>query len=339
MITRIAAYIGGGVLTGALALAGSGSAAAQVPALKQAQVAPTLAAAQSAPVAQDEASQNVTWFTTEDDASGWLGIRMEEVGSEKTKELKLPAERGALVTYVSEDSPAAKSGLKVNDVITDFDGQRVESTMTLQRMVREVPSGRSVTLNVWRDGHAQAITVQLASRRRGRIASRDGDFAFVAPDPPEMSFPVETPMIRAMPAIPSVQAFQLAGPGALRMFGAPMLGVDAEDLSGQLGSYFGAPDGQGVLIREVMPGTPAEKAGLKAGDVIVRVDGKRVKNSEDLRSALREKADKSSPGTDSEKAQPITSDLSVLRAGKETTVHVELQPPARKVRAVHRIAV
>src|SRR5271156_5421612 len=155
MTTSISRWIGGGIIAGALALAGPGAVAQGTP------------AAALAPEAQDEARQNV-WFTTSDEAPGWLGIRMEEIGSEKTKELKLPAERGALVTFVSEDSPAAKAGLKVNDVVTDFDGQRVEGTMALQRMVREVPSGRSVTLNVWRDGHSQAISVQLASRRRGR---------------------------------------------------------------------------------------------------------------------------------------------------------------------------
>src|SRR5262249_17997865 len=150
------------------------------------------------------------------------------------------------------------------------------------------------------------------------------------------------PPMPAMPAIPTVQGFEWNGLGGMRIFGGPMLGIDAEDLSGQLGNFFGAPDGQGVLVREVMPGTPAEKAGLKAGDVIVRVDGKRVASTEDLRSALRdaaEKADKSNSGADTEKAQTITSEVSVLRSGKETSVRVELQTSKPKVRAARRIAV
>src|SRR5262249_54130382 len=156
--------------------------------------------------------QNMMWMSVDDEAPGWLGIRMEEVSSTKAKELKLPAERGALVTYVSDDSPAAKAGLKVNDVVTDFDGQRVESTMALMRMVREVPSGRTVTLNVWRDGHSQQVSVQIGARRSGRFKTQDGNFAFVAPDGPE-SFFIEKPIgpmapMPPMPAIPSVQGFE-----------------------------------------------------------------------------------------------------------------------------------
>jgi len=324
MITRVATRIGGALLTGALALACAGSVAAR----------------------RSPQDQNMMWMSVDDDAPGWLGIRMDEVSSAKAKELKLPAERGALVTYVSDDSPAAKAGLKVNDVVTDFEGQRVESTMALQRMVREVPSGRTVTLNVWRDGHSQTVSVQIGSRRSSRFKTHDGNFAYIAPEGPE-SFSVETPIVPmpampAMPAIPSLQGFEWNGLRGMRIFGGPMLGIDAEDLSGQLGNIFGAPDGQGVLVREVMPGTPAEKAGLKAGDVIVRADGKRVTSTEDLRSIFRdaaEKADKSSSGADSEKAQTITSELSVLRSGKETSIRVELQTPKAKVRAARRVAV
>ena len=73
----------------------------------------------------------------------------------------------------------------------------------------------------------------------------------------------------------------------------PRLGIDAEDLSGELGKYFGAPDGEGVLVREVRSGSPAEKAGLKAGDVIIRVAGERVRTSSDLRANLRAKRESS----------------------------------------------
>jgi len=378
MISRFATSIGGALVSGALALASSSSAArpgklVAAPAQQQecglagddfrqaaAELRAELAAlasrageekalfaADAAVVsaelkqaladAQDEARQEVSWFSVSDETPGWLGIRMEEVGSAKSKELKLPAERGALVTQVSEDSPAAKAGLKVNDVITEFDGQRVESTMALQRMVRETPAGRTVSLNVWRDGHSQTLNVELASRRSA--AKRGGDVFFWTPDENDMDMHIApVPPIPAMPAIPPVPAIQIGPMGRMRMFGGPVLGVDAEDLSGQLGQYFGAPDGEGVLVREVMPGTAAEKAGLKAGDVILRVDGKRVRTSEDLHEALAQKTSKAA-GADSDKAPTTNADLSVLRAGKEIVVRVELQSPQRKIRSGRRVAV
>jgi len=321
----------------AAALARAEARAALAPEIADRQVDAAIHRMEAALAVQDD-GRNAFWIST-DEEPGYLGIRMEEVGSDKAKELKLPAERGALVTYVAENSPAAKAGLKTNDVITDFDGQRVESTMALQRMVREVPAGRTVSLGVWRDGHSQTLSVAIGSRQ-SRMKREDGNFFFMSPDNGDFNVRVAPPAmaIPAIPAIPStIETFRLDGMG--RLFGAPMLGIDAEDLSGQLGAYFGAPDGQGVLVREVMPGTPAEKGGLKAGDVILRVDGKRVKTSEDLRSALRDKADKAAPSGDSEKTPAPASDLSVLRSGKEMVVHVELQPPMRKMRPARRVAV
>ena len=95
----------------------------------------------------------------------------------------------------------------------------------------------------------------------------------------------------------------------------PRLGIGAIDLSGQLGKYFGAPDGQGVLVSEVRDSTPAAKAGLQAGDVITKLDGEPVRNVGELRGKLEEKRD----------AKTVT--LTILRKGAEMPVTVEPQAP------------
>ncbi len=375
MFGRVMGWIGGGLLTGALALTTTGAAAPQaqappaprarescvctpeqsqcagvdlqdLPAFTDVQelAAQKMALASEAmaraglwmqdapPDPQDAPGESSIEIFTSHAGQGWLGIRMEEVSAEKAKELKLSADRGALVTHVSPDSPASKAGLKAGDVITEFNGQRVEGTVALQRLVHEVPAGRTVELSVWRDGHAQSLSVEISSRRAARSGGHD--YFYVGPDNPDM--PIQIPGIPPVPEIPPIQI----GPfSTFRMFGSPVLGIDAEDLSGQLGNYFGAPDGQGVLVREVMPGTPAEKAGLKAGDVILRVDGKRVKDAAELRSALRDKTSKDAESPDSGKAAPVASDLTILRAGKEMTVRVELQVPLRRAGPAHRVAV
>jgi len=224
---------------------------------------------------------------------GWLGVSIEEVTSDKAKELKLPAERGVLVTEVDSDSPAAKAGLKANDVITEYNGQHVEGAAEFRRLIRETPPGRTAQLAVWRDGRSQSLSAQLGDsgeqmRQRMRVIM-----------PKDFTFKMTPPNIEFFGNIART----------------PMLGIGVQDLDGQLGNYFGAPEGEGVLVTEVRSGSPAEKAGLKAGDVITKIDGARVRNSGELRDHLREKRDSK------------TVSLTVIRKGAEVSVNVEVEQP------------
>src|SRR6202140_3114289 len=190
-----------------------------------------------------------------DEGASWLGVESQEISSEKAKELKLPAERGVLLERIVPDSPAAKAGLKDNDVITEVNGQRVEGAAQFRRMIREIPAGRSVQFTVWRDGHAQALSVTLGkSEDHGNMWFKTAPraFSFQLPN-------IEMPEVAPMPDMDW---------GGVLAGGRPRLGIDAEDLSGQFGAYFGAPDGEGVLVRAANAGSPAEKAGVKSGDVI-----------------------------------------------------------------------
>jgi C-terminal processing protease CtpA/Prc len=116
-----------------------------------------------------------------EEGPSWLGVETQEVTTEIAKELKLPAERGVVVGRVTEDSPAAKAGLKEKDVITEVNGQRVEGAAQFRRMVHEIPAGRAAQLNVWRDGRAQSLTVTLGQAEEGHRAwmkAAPGAFAF-----------------------------------------------------------------------------------------------------------------------------------------------------------------
>ncbi len=106
----------------------------------------------------------------------------------------------------------------------------------------------------------------------------------------------------------------------------PRLGIDAEDLNGQLGTFFGAPEGEGILVRDVASGSVAEKAGLKAGDVIISLNGERIRSVGDLRSKLAAR--------DSDK--PSSVKLGVLRNKSEVSVNVNLPAaPPRAKRIIH----
>src|SRR5271163_3129482 len=249
-----------------------------------------------------------------DDGASWLGVESQEVNSEKAKELKLPAERGALLQRIVPDSPAAKAGLKENDVITEINGQRVEGAAQFRRMIHEIPAGRSVQFTVWRDGRAQSVGVTLGkSEDHGNMWFKTAPRAFSFELPK-----IEMPEVAPMPDM-DMQGFAvLAG-------ARPRLGIDAEDLSGQFGSYFGAPDGEGVLVREVNTGSPAEKAGVKSGDVITSLNGERVRSLGDLREKLAGKRDEK------------TVKLGVLRNKSEVSITVEMPPPPSKTpRAISR---
>ncbi|HEV3252762.1 MAG TPA: PDZ domain-containing protein [Candidatus Acidoferrales bacterium] len=230
-------------------------------------------------------------YLVEEGGSGYLGIEISEVSADKAKELKLPAVRGVLVTEVESDSPAAKAGLQAGDVITSFDRQEVEGTVQFRRLVHETPPGRSTPLVVIRNGGAQNLSIEVGDR----LAKMELQ-------------------VQRMPRVFNMPDFNFEMP---EVFGGmtPMLGINAEDLNGQLGDYFGVPGGEGVLVREVHRDTPAEKAGLKAGDVITQVDGAPVKTVGDLREQLQSKREQK------------TVSLSLLRKGASMTVNVAIEPP------------
>lgn len=245
------------------------------------------------------------------DGSSWLGVELHEVTSDTAKELKLPAERGVVLNSIVADSPAAKAGLKENDVVTEINGQRVEGAAQFRRMIREIPAGRAAQITVWRDGRAQTISVTL-----GKAEERRNSFKVFTPGAPG-SFAF------AMPEVPMVPPMEWDG--SQFMIGPqPRLGIDAEDLNGQLGSFFGAPDGEGILVREVSPGSAAEKGGLKAGDVITSVNGERVRTVGDLREKLAAKREA--------KEKDQTVKLSVLRNKSEVSLTVELPAPAARTK-------
>ena len=248
-----------------------------------------------------------TMVLLDDGGASWLGVESQEISAEKAKELKLPAERGVLLERIVPDSPAAKAGLKDSDVITEINGQRVEGATQFRRMIHEIPAGRTVQLTVWRDGHAQSISVTLGkSEERGNMWFKTAPRAFSFELPK-----IEIPEIAPMPDMDWGGYGVLAG-------ARPRLGIDAEDLSGQFGAYFGAPDGEGVLVRNVNSGSPAEKAGVKSGDVITSLNGERVRSLGDLREKLASKHEEK------------TVKLGVLRNKNEMAITVELPPPPSK---------
>ena len=203
----------------------------------------------------------------------YLGVDVDDVSKDRVQALKLKSETGVEVTMVDNDAPAGKAGIKEHDVILQFNGQSLESVEELRRLIRETPPGRTVALLISRDGNQQTINVTLAERSQV-VAWPNVHVAPMAPVPPIPPMHIE---------IPEVQVWSVSGSRA---------GLVVESLTPQLADYFGSKDGSGALVRSVEKGSPAEAAGFKAGDVIVRIGDEKVADRTDVRTQLRNKSGK-----------------------------------------------
>lgn len=242
-----------------------------------------------------------------EDGRAWLGVTLSDINAEKARELKLSGEYGALVESVVDDSPAAKAGVQEGDVITGFGGERVRSVAHLTRLVRETPAGRKASLEVVRGGQSQTLDVSLEARR----------MHFAMPEIAVAPRVHVSPRVEAAP-MPRFDIEMQPGPGGLMVWSrGPRLGITGDEISGQLAEYFGVKQGQGVLVREVLAGSAAEKAGLKAGDVIVRINDDAVNDVGDLRQALSE-------------AESKEVTVTIIREHREQTLKVTLDEPQRR---------
>ncbi len=214
---------------------------------------------------------------------GWLGVSIQDVDEDLKEALDLKSTEGVLVNEVVEDSPAEEAGIKKKDVIIKYKGKKVKDTGDLTTWVRETKPGEEVRLEIIRDGKKKKPKVIIGKLPRSYSYFYGEDWDFT----------------------PGYHSFSFGGKRGY-------LGVVLEGLTEQLGDYFGAKDGDGALITEVMEDSPAEKAGLKAGDVIVKIDGEEVEDPGDVVKVV----------TDKEEGDRVK--LDVLRNKKKKTFTLEV---------------
>ncbi len=179
---------------------------------------------------------------------GYMGIGISDVTPDNSKFFHMDSAVGAVVSQVESDSPGAKAGLKIGDVITGIDGKEVSDASELQVMVGQQNPGTTVHLQVMRDGKSVAVPVTLEA-----MGSRDKS------------------------------GKDVSDAGA----GKPRWGVGLSDMTPEMREQLQAPgDLRGAVIQQVQPGSPADNAGLQSGDVIVEVDRKPVQSASDVQKAL-----------------------------------------------------
>jgi serine protease Do len=178
---------------------------------------------------------------------GWLGVMIQKITPELAKHLELKNEKGALVSKVMPDGPAADAGIEHYDVIVEFDGKTIDDLSALPRVVAETPVNKRVEVVVMRDG------------KRTKLRAKVGI----------LKEPGET---------------QLAS--TAESHGPAEFGLRVQDLTPELAQRLGVDDGQGVVITSIEPGSPADEAELRSGDVILEVDRSEVSSVSDLRARL-----------------------------------------------------
>ncbi len=241
----------------------------------------------------------------------YLGVGVVDVDADAARELKLKEERGVKVTRVSEGSPAEKAGIKENDVILEFNGERVEGVEQFVRMVREVPPGRSIKMVVSRGGQTTTVTATVGDRK---AVSREWESKFRR-DMDRMRDEMKSQRFEfRMPDMPQFHT----------TWRTSRLGVEAESLTPQLADFFGVK--KGVLVRSVGKDSAAEKAGIKAGDVIVKVEGEEVDSPNDIAAKLRR--------IEGSKGVPVV----VVRNRSEVALQVVIEAAPERPPAAQRVA-
>jgi membrane-associated protease RseP (regulator of RpoE activity) len=230
---------------------------------------------------EEKGSAGVVSFSVHQ-RGGWLGVSIQDITPKLAKKKDLKNDEGAYVNDVVNDSPADSAGVKKGDVIIEFNGKTIDDADDLLRAVQKAKPGTKTSIAVMRSNEKKSLAISVGKLHRN---NRSESFAFAPPMTP-----------RAL------------------MFGASRTwGLQLSELNEQLGEYFGAPNGRGLLVEQVEKKSAGAKAGFKAGDVITKVSKNSIEELRDLTDALE----------DVEEGDKV--EVEVLRKGTSKTLTVEIE--------------
>jgi membrane-associated protease RseP (regulator of RpoE activity) len=233
-------------------------------------------------------------------SQGYLGVDLTDVDPEKAQALKLREVRGAIITLIDHDAPAGQIGLKVNDVVLKLNGQAVEGAEQLRRMLREIPAGRKINIEISREGNIQTLAVELVDRRAmehdvWNKLGKGGDVFAQAP---------------GMGILPGGGDAPLPPGFHMPFFGSSLnVGALVEPLTSQMAEYLGVPGG--LMVKQVARKSEAATAGMKAFDVILKVGPETITTLADWDRSLR-----------ANEGKPVQ--VTVLRDRKQQTLNLQV---------------
>ncbi len=204
--------------------------------------------------------------------TAYLGVHIDEVTPQRASALKLASPSGVVITDLDQDGPACRAGLKENDVIVGLNGSKIDSPEQLVNVIHVTQPGKTVTMTVVRSGQTKDVKVTLGKWPQVTRATPHAKSMF--PGSPRWVDP------HAVPGMPDVEIPSVAMLSSRH-------GVMVESLCPQLADYFSVPPGTGVLVRSVEKGSPADAAGLRAGDVILKLNNEVVHDMADWLRTMR----------------------------------------------------
>ena len=230
------------------------------------------------------------------DGVGYLGVYMDDLTERMRDKFGYPHATGILIAGVVQEGPAEKAGIRENDIVYLFNGVKVKGIEHFASLVKEQKAGSKVALVIYRDGTEKKISVVLAAREEPAVVTED-----FGTHSDELS--------KALGAVngPALKLFGQAS------FARGRLGLELANLTEDLAPYFSARVGEGVLILAVEEESPAAKAGIKGGDLLLGVNGTAVSDAGDVLDALSDL----DPGD--------TASLEVARKGIKKTYDVEVE--------------
>ena len=212
---------------------------------------------------------------------GWLGVSIQDITPKIAKKKDLKSDEGAYVNDVVDNSPADSAGVKEGDVVVEFNGKTIDDAGDLLRAVQKSSAGTKTTIVVVRNNEKKSLPIAVGKVRRRAFSE---------------SFAVA-------PRAPHIAMFGRSG----------MWGLHLSELNEQLGEYFGAPKGKGLLVEQVEKKSAGEKAGFKAGDVITKANKNSVEDFRDLNEAAE----------DANEGDKI--EVEIIRKGANKVLTVEIE--------------
>jgi serine protease Do len=243
-------------------------------------------------------------FAAPANSGAYLGVHISDITPELANNLRLSEASGVVVLSIDHDGPACKAGIMSNDVIVSVAGAQVRNIQQMVQVMNTMAAGSVANITILRDGSPQSVNVTLGSRKNWMAATP-------APMP---NSAVAKSFANPMPSVayPNDVELPLMTPASARR------GIVVEGLTPQLAEFFGVPSGQGVLVRNVQRGSIGANAGLKAGDVIIKIDGQAIRDLADWRRSMNISNGK--------------TQLSIIREKREQAVEMVMPGPSGELR-------
>jgi C-terminal processing protease CtpA/Prc len=252
-----------------------------------------------------------------EEKGAFLGIYMEDLDKKMIKEIDYPKSTGVLITGIVDDSPAEEAGLEENDVIYSIAGDKVKDSKELSKLISSKKPGDEVKVIVYRDGRKKTFDLSLGEKKTAYVTINMDDYEHMNKNAYVHTLGKEG------------NVWITSGDDRFSIYGGRgRMGVQLHELDEDLAPYFKVKEGEGVLVLKVLEDSPAEEAGLKAGDVIVKIDDEEIGEIDDVFEAINEvhvEVEDDGDESDIEVTVDMKVNVTVMRNGKKKVFDVELE--------------